>query len=714
MQECSIGKPINRIDVPDKIAGKVKYIADYKFDGMLYAKTLRSTEVRAKIKNIKYPKLPKGYYIIDKDDVPEKNRVKVFLDDQPFFAEDAVNYYGEPIALVVGPDKNEILNILNKTVVEYEKIETINDMDEALEKKLPIYGDDNIFAEYCYSKGDINKCSFESNLIIEGEYRTGYQEQLYLEPQGAIGMYKDGKITIYGSMQCPYYVKGAVVDCLGVNEDKVQIIQTTTGGAFGGKEDFPSLLAGQIACAAMKTNKPVQIVLDRDEDVEYTPKRHPSRIKLKSYINKDYKIIGMEADIRLDAGAYSGLSPVVLQRAMFSITGAYNIQNVMVKGMTVATNNVVSGGFRGFGGPQAQFALEMHMEHIANKLGIESVELKKKNFLKQGDMSSTGGIFRDKIILHEMLERAMDISLYKEKRKKFKEEKTRGKLKGIGLSVFFHGNGFTGSEERDSIKSKVKLIKNKGETVEILVSSVEMGQGARTTLRKIVSCAASIPIEKVVYKNPDTNRVPDSGPTVASRTVMIVGKLLKEAAEELKDKWNESDYFEIEKNYKYPEGFKWDKEHFKGDAYTSYSWGVNVVEVELDSITYEPSIKGVWAVFDIGKAIDERIVKGQIDGGILQGLGYAGIEVMESSNGRIMQRTITDYTIPTSNDAPKIVSELMNVPCEYGPYGAKGIGEITHVGSPVAYALAVENAIGNHVFELPVRPEDLMEVNCNE
>ncbi|MFU0825070.1 xanthine dehydrogenase family protein molybdopterin-binding subunit [Clostridium sp.] len=711
LENCSISKPVRRIDVPDKIAGKAKYIADYRIDGMIYAKTLRSTEARARIIEVKYPKLPEGYYIVDKNDVPGKNFVKIIIDDQPFFADGVVNYIGEPIALVVGPDKKEILNILSKIEVKYEKMDPILSIEEGLDgSKEPIYGENNCFADYKYSKGNIEEAKKNSKYVIEGEYETGYQEQLYLEPQGVIAEYKNDKVTIYGSMQCPYYVKGAVEQCLGFEEDKVQIIQAVTGGGFGGKEDYPSLLAGQAACAAVKTKKPVQLILDRDEDLEVTPKRHPSKIKITSYIDENYKILGSEVDVKLDSGAYSGLSNVVLQRAMFAAIGVYNVENVFVKGKTVATNTVVNGAFRGFGAPQAVFAVEMHMEHIAKELGIDSLELKRNNLVKTGDKSSTGGIFRDRVRIEEMLDRVIEMSSYTEKLKKFEEERKEGKLKGIGLSLFFHGGGFTGSGERDTIKAKVKLVKYPNGNVEILIANVEMGQGTQTVLRKIVAHTLGIPLDKIIYNNPDTDRVPNSGPTVASRTTVIVGKLLQNAAEKLKDRWNEEGTVEIMTQYKHPEGFLWDDTNFAGDAYNSYSWGANVVEVELDPITYEPTIKGVWAVFDIGNPMDERIVKGQIEGGILQGLGYGGMEVMERKNGRLMQRSNTDYIIPTSKDAPKIVSELMCEPYENGPFGAKGLGELTLVGSGTAYALAIENAAKVQINKLPIRPEHLMEV----
>lgn len=705
-----ISSPEVKADAAGKIAGQAVYIGDMKLEGMLYAKTLRATEARAEITGITYPELPEGYYIVDKNDVPGRNGVRIVVYDMPFFADGVVNYIGEPIALVVGPDKRVIQDIISKIKVQYKTMEPIYSLEDGLKPKEPIYGNNNLFADYRYTKGDIKWAKANAEYTFEGEYETGYQEQFYLEPQGVAAEYKDGRAVIYGSIQCPYYVKNAVIDCLGVEEDCVRVVQCTTGGGFGGKEDYPSLIAGQAACAAKKANKPVMIILDRDEDVEYTTKRHPSKIKLKTYLDREYRILGTEADIVLDGGAYASLSAVVLQRAMFAMTGAYNIKNMDVKGRVAATNKAVSGAFRGFGAPQAFFAIEMHIEHMAKELKIDPMEFRMLNIAAKGDSTSTGGVYRDNIPMRRMIERAMEMSSYKQKKEQLKKERENGKLKGIGMSLFFHGGGFTGNGERDMIKAVAGLLKHQDGTVEILAANVDMGQGAGTTLRKIAANGLGIPIERVIYNNPDTDRVPDSGPTVASRTTMVVGKLIYDAALKLKERWDEEREVKVLTKYQYPEGFEWDAERFIGDAYTAYSWGVNVVEAEVDPITFEPKVKRVWAVYDIGCPIDERIAKGQIDGGILQGIGYGGMEVMETEHGRFVQRTGTDYIIPTSMDAVPIESQLICEPYKYGPYGAKALGELTLVGAPPAYAIAVEDALNIRINSIPIRPEHLMEV----
>lgn len=713
MMNGDISKPIEKVDHREKAAGRTIYVGDMKPEGMLYAKTFRSERARAYIKTIQLPPLPDGYFIVDRHDIPGKNRVKIILDDQPFFAEDRVNYIGEPILLVVGPDKQKILELMAAIRVEYEDIAPVLTLEDAENPALePIFGDQNLFADYHISHGDPDQSFRQAKQIFEAEYRTGYQEHIYLEPQGVLGIYEDGKISVYGSIQCPYYVKGALIQAFGWEEDRLRVVPTALGGGFGGKEDYPSLIAGHVAVAAYKTGRPVQLLFERGEDIEVTVKRHPAVIRLKAGVDEKDRITVLEAEIRLNSGAYMGLSNVVLQRTMFNIAGVYHIPNLKVSGKTVATNTVPSGGFRGFGAPQAMFAIETHFNTIARELGSDPLDFKMKHMAKQGDQTATGGTFRQPIILPELLETVEKMSDYRRKKEQFARVDGRA-YHGIGMALFLHGCGFTGSGERDFIKARVKLRKLADERVEILIANTDMGQGVKTTLKKIVAQTLDRPVETIILENPDTDRVPDSGPTVASRTVMIVGKLLEEAARQLKEQWEQPGEVEVIKDYRHPAAMKWDDATFTGDAYPTYSWGVTAVEVAVDPLTYEIEVKGVWAAYDIGKAIDERIVQGQFEGGILQGLGYGTIEVMECQDGRIRQRSVTDYTIPTALDCPKIDAVTIDNPYEDGPFGAKGAGELTLLGTAPALAEAVGDALGVPIRRLPITPEYLMEVVGN-
>lgn len=700
---ADISRSIKKVDNRTKMSGQEQYVNDIQIEDIYYAKTYRSTLCHGKIKSIVLPDLPEGISVISAEDITGENYVNMIFQDFPILASKKVTYYGEPILLVIGQDKEEIETVIQNIQVEYESLP-------------PVFEYKNSVIHYDYHKSDIDTSQYKE---IDFTYETGYQEQLYIEPQGLIGYMEGDKVTIVGSMQCPYYIKAAVVQALNVDESLVRIKQSSVGGAFGGKEEFPSVMACQLAIAVKKTGHSIKMIYERREDLNVTTKRHPATIQLKAYISDNNEIMGVKSHVSIDSGAHIGLSGVVLQRAMIASSGAYTFPHMNVSGDVYETNTVPNGAFRGFGAPQMFFAVEMFIHHIAKELQIDPLELRKKYLAKQGDLTSTSGHYRDEIIMPKMIQKALDASHYSAKLVEFSKhnqhvKKTfNDKYKGIGMAWFLHGCGFTGSGEQKHIKALVKLEKNEENLVTILIAAVDMGQGITTTMRKIVAHELNLPIEQVIYEHPDTDKVPDSGPTVASRTIMIVGGLILEATKELKEKWVDGEAISVSNRYKQPEYIKWDEDTLTGDAYPAYSWGVNVVEVEVCPITYEVSLKGVWSVYDIGKAIDERIIIGQSVGGTIQGIGYGMLEKMEHKEGKIQQASVTDYVIPTAMDVAPIETYIIDNPFALGPYGAKGAGELTLVGGAPAVALAIENAIGKQVQKIPVVPEYIMELMKN-
>lgn len=693
-----ISKSVLKIDNDEKSKGSAIYVSDITIPGMYYAKTVRSTIPKGKIKKITLPVMPEHYTIVDYKDIPGKNIVRIIFEDQLIFAEDKVTYYGEPIMLVVGPEKIVIAELVKQIKIEYIE-------------ETPVYEYVNSAVNYNFKKGDAKSAFENADKVIKYDYETGYQEQLYIEPQGmVVEIDKTGKVTLTGSLQCPYYIKNAVLSALNAKDSEVRVIQAVVGGAFGGKEEFPSLTTTQLAVAAKKIGKPIKMIYEREEDMEVTTKRHPSKIHMEAAIGKNKEILAFKSNVGLDAGANIGLSGVVLSRALIACTGAYTIDDIEVNGDVFLTNTVPNGAYRGFGAPQMLFAVEMFIHHIAKEINVDPLELRLKYLAKQGDATSTQGTFNDPIIMNDMIKKALEVSDYKAKKIEFAKKDV---YKGIGMSWFLHGCGFTGSGESTHINALVKLRKDKEDRVHILIAAVDMGQGIRTTMMKIVSQILDIPLEQTVYDLPNTDKVPDSGPTVASRTIMIVGGLVARAAKQLKDSWTPGEELTVSERYKQPEYIKWDEDNFVGDAYPAYSWGVNIVEVEVCPITYQVTLQHVWSVYDIGKAIDERIIMGQADGGIMQGIGYGYLEVMTSKDGRIQQKNVTDYIIPTTVDSPPLDTYLMDNPYPLGPYGAKGAGELTLVGGAPAVALAIEEAIGEKVFNIPVTPEYIMELMKN-
>ena len=687
-----------KVDQEIKVRGEAKFTDDFEMDDLLFAKTVRSSIAKGKILNITKPQLPEGYYWIDHHDIRGENVTNIIFSDWPVFAEEHVNYIGEAIAIIVGPNKGVLERLVNDTKIEYEEEQPVFELKDSYIYK-------------AFTKGNIEEARKKASKVIKEEYSSSYQEQAYLETQGMM-VYFDNeyRLTCVGSIQCPWYVHRAVMRACNLKNEEVRVIQPAVGGAFGGKEHYPSMIGAQLATALLKINKPIKMVLERPEDLAFSTKRHPSKTYYTAYIDDDNNILGMDVKVGLNGGAFKGCSGVVLSRALIACVNVYNIPSLNVVGDVYMTNTVPTAAFRGFGSPQTIFASEMFMHHIAKELGIDPLEFRLKYLVKQGDVTTNSGTFHDPIILPELINKAMEMSDYK---RKIIEYSKPGCNKGIGMSFFLHGCGFTGSGESDIIKGKVKLVKDEKDIVHVYASSVDMGQGNKTTLKRIVARTLEIPNEQVVFDNPDTSIIPDSGPTAASRTIIIVGFLMEKAAKNLKKIWKSGVYQEHVEPYVGPSYIKWDEATMQGDAYPSYSWGVNVVEVEYNPITYQIDIKHTWSTYDVGRVVDERIAIGQADGGLLQGLGYGYMESMRVKDGKFMQRSLSDYIIPTFEDAPKMETAFIDNPFIYGANGAKGMGELTLVGGAPAIALAIENAIGYKVNDIPCNPEHIMELVKN-
>lgn len=704
-----ISESVIKRDHHSKISGEAVYVGDYQDDDILVGKMLRSTKAKARLISVEIPKLPEGYYYVDKEDVPGENKVAIVMDDTPVYATEMVEYIGEPIGMVVGPCEEEVNKILSEIKVVYEELTPV----------LSIKDFDTVFFDYTFGKGDLEKAFHEADKVYEEVFETGYQDQTYLETQGIMAeVSEEGKVYVHGSMQCPYYVKGAVMKALNLGPGKVRIAQDAMGGGFGGKEAFPSILGCQVAVAAVKTGKKVRCIFDRREDLEFTSKRHPSFNTYKVAV-KDGLITAMDIDIKFNGGAYTTLSAVVLQRGIICANGIYNIPNLKIRGRAVKTNTTPCGAYRGFGAPQTFFSAEMMMNHIAKDLGVDSLALKERHLVKQGDETSTSGKYHFHVPVPEMIDKIDKVCDFRAKHKEYEKEQTGRYRKGIGMSMFFHGAGFTGSGERDHIKAVAKLHKFADGRVQVLASNTDMGQGLRTTFPKIVAKELNLSLEQVFYDYPDTDVVPDSGPTVASRSLMTVGELLRRAAIKLRTQWIDGEDQVVEEHYKEPDfliPFSIDK--FEGDAYPTYSWGIHAIEVELDTYTGLSKILGAYGCFDIGTPMDYNIAVGQMEGGFLQGIGYASTEYMASDNkGRIRNNSFSDYIIPTTVDVPNL-KVIMHVDEKYpyGPYGAKGAGELPLVGGPGAYVEAVEQALGHgaRLNHAPFTAEDTMKVLMEE
>jgi CO/xanthine dehydrogenase Mo-binding subunit len=689
-------------DHAEKLDGRASYVGDYPQEDMLHGFLVRSPHPHARIEEIRYPDFPEGYFAVDARDIPGENSVHIVQDDSPVFAAEEVFYRGDAVAVVAGPDAGQAKALAEATEVVYQPLPAVLDIDDS----------DTVFFDYHYGRGDIEDAFAQADKVYEERFSTGYQEQGYLEPQGMIAGFKDGVMTVHGSLQCPYYIHGALMKSLALGREQVRVIQDSTGGGFGGKEAFPSILACQVAVAAYKANgRQVRVVFDRREDMEYTSKRHPSRSHYRAAV-KDGRVTALEIDVRFNSGAFTTLSPVVLQRGIIAAPGVYNIPCLKVRGRGLRTNTVPTGAYRGFGAPQTFFAIERLMDHIAADLGQEPLDFKLAHLVKQGDPTSTNGIYHFEVPLPEMVEDVLGRSGFRAKRQRYAAPQTGRFRKGIGISLWFHGAGFTGSGERDFIKGVAQIRKTADGKVEVLSSQSDIGQGIRTTLVKVVAEELGIAYQDVSHPYADTDIVPDSGPTVGSRSLMVVGELMRRAAIKLKAEWKDGQEQLVEEHYAEPDfmlPFNLDK--FDGDAYPTYAWGVSAVELSFDSLTGNNDIVGCWSSFDVGTPVDDAIVIGQMEGGVLQGLGYASMEQMSTdASGRIRNNSYSDYIMPTAKDVPELDVNMHVVEYPNGPYGAKGAGELPLVGVPAAFIAAAEQAIGaNDLNHIPLKAEESLQ-----
>lgn len=743
-----------RVDAVEKLRGQTRYIADEKIPDLWYGGTVRSPYPRARIMNINFdPQFDwQSVVVVTAKDIPN-NFVAMLENDMPFLADQMVNYVGEPVVLLAAPDKETLRQAMAHVKINYEPLPAVFDMLVSETSEVQIFGEHNLFKEILIEKGDLEVARQKAYRTIEIETRTGFQEHLYLEPQAMVAIPEADRVVVRGSMQCPYYIKNAL-DKMFDGTRHVTVVQSPTGGAFGGKEDYPSLIAGHAALLAVQSGHPVAIFFDREEDVKFTTKRHPSDERIRAFVDEQGRLLGLDVQLYLDGGAYCTLSPVVLSREALTATGCYYLPNVRIQAKAVATNTVPSGAFRGFGGPQAIFGIEMLMEKIALTLGLPPQAVRRINLIEPGQTTATEQVLNysvsakltfEDVLLESDFERKriQDIDwnrpiLDKLKQGKFPKQNKEDVLKGIGICAFQHGAGFTGTGE-NKIQGKIRIELNMNGQPIIYSAQTEMGQGEITAFKNILSDALCLDRDQVLLSEVNTDLVPNSGPTVASRSTMVVGSLLIDAAQEiirqladrLKTEFGfdfeyRQGYFyggekilqfqevaqqyhgiQIEKQYRHPPFIKFDDVKWKGDAYPVFSWAASVAEIEVDPITYEIKVARYYTTHEIGKAINYDQAVAQIQGGSLQGIGWALYEKIELENGQFDVSGFTDYIIPTLTETPEFHVKILENPYPFGPFGAKGLGELPLVGAAPAVVSALWMIFGKEFNQIPVLPEQL-------
>src|SRR6202165_3595605 len=598
MEEKLFGHSVIQKEGRDKVTGRAQYVDDLAFPVIFDGVTVRSSTARGRIRGIRYGDgIPwSEFTIVTAADIPGKNEIAAIAHDQPRLPPETINHPEEPIVLLAHPDKYLLEEARRAVQIDVEPQPAIFSIEDSLAKRAIISGEDNVFKSYHIEKGDVDAAWAHADVIVEGEFRTGSQEQLYIENQGMIAVAnpRDG-VTVWGSLQCPYYVHKALVTLFSLPHEKIRVIQTETGGGFGGKEEYPSMIAGHAALLAWKSGKPVKIIYDRAEDMVATTKRHPSRTRHRTGVTRDGKLVAMDIDFVIDGGAYATLSSVVLSRGTIHAAGPYFCPNVRVHSRAVATNTPPHGAFRGFGAPQSIFAVERHLDQVARAVNLTPEEFRRRNFIRKGQTTTTGQLIHEEVNFNALLDRAFRESDYHAKRERFARENPGATIKrGIGFASFMHGAGFTGSGEV-YLASVVELEATPEGNVRVLAASTEIGQGTNTVFSQIAADALGIGYDRIEIAQPDTGAVPNSGPTVASRTSMVVGNLVETAALALKqtlldsgllcDACTEDEFVRAcqryietrgplrsSAQYEPPPGLFWDDKKYRGDAYGTYAW----------------------------------------------------------------------------------------------------------------------------------------------
>jgi CO/xanthine dehydrogenase Mo-binding subunit len=748
-----VGKSVGRVDSLDKVLGKPIYTMDMVPENALYLKVVRSSAAHALLKKVdlsRARKYPGIVAVVTAQDIPGINESTALLPDKPLFATDRVRFAGEPIAAIASYDLSIAEEAIELVNIEYEPLSSVFSPIDALKADAPkIHPNGNIAKHLKVRKGDIEEGFKQADLIIEGTYRTPFQEPVPLEPEaGFVIPELNGSVICVGSIQSPYHVQTGIAKILSLQPEKVRVIQAATGGAFGPKSDeIPVDVLGMAALVAVKTRKPAALAYTREESMIGHTKRHPFVITLKTGVKKDGKLTAWQAELVADTGAYASLGPLVVIRACFHATGPYVIPNVKTDAYCVYTNNTMAGSFRGFGGPQAHFAAESQMDEIAKKLNIDPLEIRLINMLRPGTLTATSQMVDEGCGLEECITRAAKESDWYNKRREFAN--VEGPIRrGLGIAIMYHGNSL-GPEGNDFATVHMQITRDA--TIKLRTALTEYGTGAPSGLLQIAAETMHLPLEYFRVDPSDTAYCDDSGPTVASRTITIGGRATQMVAAKLNQKLKQiaanmlgcsvDDVESGEGMYRTKSGqlsvpfldvvestyrkggpygelkesatftapkCDYNPETSQGTVYHQYTYGAVTAEVEVDTETGRVQVMRMVTAYDVGKVINPISLEGQIEGGTIQGLGYALMEEMVHRDGIVVNPNLGDYYVPTSLDIPEMRTIVVEYPGALGPYGAKAVGEPPIVLPAPAIVNAIDNAIGVRLTEIPATPNRVL------
>ncbi len=725
MTTQSIGLSIPRIDARGKVTGATAFSGDLSMPGMLHMKMLFAERPHARIKRIDVSAaeaVPGVVAVFTAKDVPV-NEYGLQWQDQPVLcgpgptppqgvAPDVVRFVGDQVAAVVAETEAAAAEGVKRIVVEYEDLPAAFDPIEAMQPGAPLIhperGPTNICTHYRIRKGDVEAGFAQADVIVESEYRTPRQEHAYLQPEAGLAYVDDeGRVTVVAGGQWTHTDVREIAHALALPQENVRVIYPAIGGAFGGREDMSVQIV--LALAAWKLRRPVRIIWTRRESIIGHAKRHPIIARARWGATKDGKLVAAEIEIIGDGGAYMYTTNKVLGNSTITCTGPYFIPNVKADVYGVYTNNIPSAAFRGFGAPQALFVAESQMNKLAEKLGMDPVELRLKNALREGDTMGVGTPAPSPVTVVEVIQAAAEHFDWKNYRKP-QPDPASPLRRGRGFAAGFKNIGFSFGYQ-ENCWAKVEL-HGEGEIEKVIVhhAGAEVGQGTHTVMMQMAAEAVGVDLSKVELRTSDSATMGNPGSASASRLTFMAGNAIKGAAQEALKKWHLEERPAIgEYTYLAPRTTPFDPQTGYSTPNFAYAYVAQAAEVEVDTETGHVRLVRVVSADDVGKAINPTLVQGQIEGGVVQAQGYAILEDFKVQDGRVITDQLSTYLIPTILDIPERVdSVIIEHPDPNGPWGARGLGELPFLPLAAAVAAAVHDATGVWFNEFPLTPERVL------
>jgi CO/xanthine dehydrogenase Mo-binding subunit len=721
-----IGKSVTRLDAASKVTGKALYPGDINLPEQAYMKILFAGRPHAIVKSIdtsQAESLPGVIAVFTAKDVPN-NEYGLIMPDQPVLCgpgsnkpyAERVRWIGDQVAVVVAETEGIAAQARDLIQVEYEDLPVVTDMLAAMEPDAPLLHPDkgsNVILRYRIRKGDVEAAFAAADVIIESVYDTPMQEHAYLQPEAGLGYIdEEGRVTVLVGGQWTHEDQEQIAHALNLPLEQVRVIYPAIGGAFGGREDMSVQIVLALAVWRLSQrgiNRPVKIVWSREESMFAHHKRHPYHIRTRWGATKDGKLVAAEVDMYADAGGYAYTSTKVQGNATLMCTGPYEIPNVKVDSASVYTNNMVTGAFRGFGGPQGLFAAEQQMNKLAEKLGMDPIEIRRNNLVKEGSILSVGTPLPKGVSMGPVVEKC--VARMEEMKEQSPARKAHPAVKRAwGFACGFKNVGFSfGAPEQCMATVELRGAAEVEQAI-LYHAGAEVGQGSHTAFVQFAAETLNLPLEKVQLVASDTATSGNSGSVSASRMTFMAGNSIKGACEQALEKWKNEERPAIATyQYRPPRTTPLDPETGKSDPNFAYGYVAEAVEVEVDTETGQVRLLNVICADDVGKAVNPQQVQGQIEGAVVQAAGYAVLENMIQRDGYLLTDKLSTYLIPTVLDIPENVESLI---LEYadpiGPYGARGMGEMPYLPLAPAVTAAVHAATGVWFDEFPLTPERVL------